>query len=189
MKFELMLTGRIPSSNKKLNLDLAKRIRRQVDDQMKTLWEANPLSGFQKWRANKEYNENTWEGAAVFDKKDRKFVALINDRLLLAARISFHFYDPEGGLDIKSHIVDVDNRLKVLLDLLRVPDDLKQVPEDIDTNYCLLSDDKLVWGVSVERHRLLAPINSENHFTRLVVEVVPAKMAMGNISLFGVEAH
>jgi len=62
---------------------------------------------------------------------------------------------------------DIDNRIKVLLDGLRMP---KTVPElggvqidsaDEDPFYCLLEDDKLITSISVTTDRLIIPRKAE----------------------------
>jgi hypothetical protein len=66
---------------------------------------------------------------------------------------------------------DLDNRIKTLLDALKVPDQ-GQVCEQSEPNmHVLLEDDSLVTGLSVETRRLLnRPDKSENE-VRLIIEV------------------
>jgi hypothetical protein len=57
---------------------------------------------------------------------------------------------------------DIDNRIKVLLDGLRMPTDVKElggipINADEDPFYCLLEDDKLITSVSVTTDRLIVP--------------------------------
>ena len=80
-------------------------------------------------------------------------------------------YPPECNLDIlflnrhspgkPIHAGDIDNRLKTILDALRIPSDLQELPDsatpepDEDPFFCLLEDDKLVTHLSVETDQWL----------------------------------
>ena len=73
---------------------------------------------------------------------------------------------------------DLDNRLKTLLDALRAPKVLAEVPEhaqpsaDESPFLCLLEDDALIDGLSVTTDRLLRPEENPSNFV-LVIHVVP----------------
>jgi hypothetical protein len=73
---------------------------------------------------------------------------------------------------------DIDNRIKVLLDGLTLPDvtsDLDGLPIDADENpfFCLLEDDKLITSISVTTDRLLTPLkgNEKIHDVSLIIHV------------------
>ncbi|TDH39022.1 hypothetical protein E2A64_08035 [Pseudohoeflea suaedae] len=189
MKFQLLLSGRIPSGNKSVNPDFAKRIRLQIHDQLQSLWQSLPLSEYSKWKDYDEYSDVSWEGCCVFPILDVRHIALINSRNFAAARLDIHFYDPEGGLNLKSEVVDVDNRLKVLFDALQIPQNNRHIPDGIERLHTLLENDRFIWDVSVQRHRLLRKIEDSDFFTQIIVEFIPQRVVIGNLSLFGVEAH
>ena len=71
---------------------------------------------------------------------------------------------------------DIDNRLKTLLDSLRMPKDISEIPSDYiqesDENpfFCLLEDDILISDLSVSTDRLLEPCESRSH-VKLIVRV------------------
>jgi hypothetical protein len=73
---------------------------------------------------------------------------------------------------------DIDNRLKTLLDALRVPDVIKGMPdmpsEDEDPFFCLLEDDCLITALSVTTDTLLVPQADEErqHDVVLVIHVI-----------------
>lgn len=75
---------------------------------------------------------------------------------------------------------DIDNRIKVLLDGLRMPVDVKElggIPIDADEDpfYCLLEDDKLITSVSVTTDRLIIPRKtdqSENDIALMIKATV-----------------
>lgn len=73
---------------------------------------------------------------------------------------------------------DIDNRLKVLFDGLRMPQTCDEVcgdtaAPDEDPFYCLLEDDKLISKVQVETNWLLTPAGQGEHIhdVNLVVRV------------------
>lgn len=73
---------------------------------------------------------------------------------------------------------DIDNRIKVLLDGLRMPEDEKElggckIEADEDPFYCLLEDDKLISKFSVTTDRLIMPRESahEPDDVELVIHV------------------
>jgi hypothetical protein len=85
--------------------------------------------------------------------------------------------DVPGG--IVRHGGDIDNRLKVLFDALRMPtranevDDVQQPPNENPCCFCLLSDDKYIDQISVTTDRLLTPQESTEsiHDVILVIHV------------------
>lgn len=104
-----------------------------------------------------------------------KFVPLVTEELDLLCSIDILFLRP----DRPGSVVwagDIDNRLKTLLDALRVPEAAENYVStppsaDMDPFFVLLEDDKLITRVSVETDRLLAPVNGDNADVRLVLHV------------------
>ena len=88
---------------------------------------------------------------------------------------------------------DIDNRLKTLLDAMRIPevgeDYASREPSDDEVPFfCLLEDDKLITKVAVETDRLLEPIGNsvDAADARLVItvrlrpyEITPYNMHFG----------
>lgn len=90
---------------------------------------------------------------------------------------------------------DLDNRIKVLFDALRIPQDDNEVrdlkPESGDEEQflvCLTEDDKLITGFCCRTDRLLEPANSgaEENNVRLVinVEIKATKLTPENMGYF-----
>jgi len=86
---------------------------------------------------------------------------------------------------------DIDNRIKVLFDGLRMPDtvaELGGLPIDSDENpfFCLLEDDSLITNVTVTTDRLLTPQETPEeriHDVHLVIHatvVNPSALFTGN---------
>jgi hypothetical protein len=74
---------------------------------------------------------------------------------------------------------DIDNRIKTLLDGLRAPQQLTEIPdgavpaEGEEPFYCLMSDDVVIRGFSVKSDQLLVPSDSSarNEYARVVIGV------------------
>jgi hypothetical protein len=69
---------------------------------------------------------------------------------------------------------DLDGRIKTLLDAISMPQHVEQVLGKTGPNnqiYCLLGDDSLVSGLSVETDRLLTPGDNPADWVRLHIEV------------------
>jgi hypothetical protein len=69
---------------------------------------------------------------------------------------------------------DVDGRMKTLLDALSMAQHVEQVLNDSAAParlYCLLEDDSLISGLSVESERLLGAADLPGDYAKLVIEV------------------
>jgi hypothetical protein len=79
--------------------------------------------------------------------------------------------DSPGGLVENGG--DLDNRIKVLFDSLKVPDRGSMgafEPKDgQDPFFCLLSDDRLITDVSVTTDRLLSPMDTDERIHDVVL--------------------
>ena len=85
---------------------------------------------------------------------------------------------------------DIDNRIKVLFDGLKMPEtvsDLGDIPleSDEDPFFCLLEDDSLITSVSITTDRLLTPQESDEniHDVCLIIHATvlnPAALFAGN---------
>ncbi len=120
-----------------------------------------------------------------------RFVPLVRKEWHLECLLSILFLrrdQPGTGL---VHRGDLDNRLKTLIDALRFPDTPNEaggaVPQDgEDPFFCLLEDDALITGLSVETDRLLdAGLAGEDESTVALVisvEVRPYHPTWFNLS-------
>jgi len=86
---------------------------------------------------------------------------------------------------------DIDNRIKVLFDGLKMPKqlaelgDYAQIDADEDPFYCLLEEDSLVTSVTVTTDRLIVPLkpNQDDSHVMLIVHVTmvnPSAIFAGN---------
>jgi hypothetical protein len=157
MEFTLTYRGPLPAS--KGTPQDKRRIREYLHPQLKELWEHAPLKGKHNLLTTEQIYEN--ENIAIIEpKKGFNFVALVSDKLGLAAHLHITFlrHGPLGKLI--SNGGDLDNRLKALFDGLASPDEnqIAQAPPSIkapENIFCLLSDDSLIHSFTVAADRLL----------------------------------
>jgi hypothetical protein len=99
------------------------------------------------------------------------------------------FYEPEGSLRVTSDVADPDNRIAGLLDLLSVPNPTAVEQVAAEPAYVLMEDDKLVWGLAVERRRLLREVEGHREFTRILVHAFPTAPTLDNPALIDIPSH
>jgi hypothetical protein len=93
-----------------------------------------------------------------------RFASLVSAKLSLVAELSISFLRPQAPGSLITHGGDIDNRLKTLLDALRVPKVHNELPPaaipgaDEDPYFCLLDDDNLVSSLSIRTDQLLEPV-------------------------------
>lgn len=106
------------------------------------------------------------------------FAPLITERLNQVASLHITLLTPEEPGRAITQGGDLDNRLKTLLDALRSPKVLSELPaaakptEDETPFFCLLEDDALVNSISVVSDRLLRPTDNSSTVL-LIIHVVP----------------
>lgn len=171
-------------------------IRRSFHPQLKRLWEITPFlntgerSGpttyYQPGSETPQYSRDHLSAANAFHGFN--FVPLVTEKLNLLCGLEILFLRPDrpGGI----YAGDLDNRLKVLFDALRMPtpdeaQNLTPPSEEEKPFYCLLQDDKLITKVSVETDQLLqfvTPVADASE-VRLVITVRlrPQDMHLGNM--------
>lgn len=131
--------------------------------------------------------------AAMYPRLGYRFVPLVREKLSIQCDLDVLFLrrDMPGSV---LHAGDIDNRIKTLIDALRMP---LSVPElgshttpdpDEDPFFVLMEEDKLVSGFSVETDRLLDPAKSpdpevDKRWAQVVITVNlrPAVALMSNL--------
>lgn len=118
-------------------------------------------------------------------------MALVREKLKLVCDLDILFLRRENPGQLISGGGDLDNRIKVLFDALRIPQDDNELrglePADkTKVLLCLTEDDKLITGFRVVADRLLEPAvsESEQNNVRLIinVEVKATKLTPENIA-------
>ena len=108
--------------------------------------------------------------------QDLEFVPLVRRQWRITCSLSILFlrHDPPGSAVSAG---DLDNRLKTLIDCLRMPHNSREIaPGSLNKEelplYVLLEDDDLISDLSVETDRLLKPPNGKTDLDRRQVHVV-----------------
>jgi hypothetical protein len=110
-----------------------------------------------------------------------RFVPLVSAKGGFTCSLNILFLRRDNPGSIIQNGGDIDNRIKVLLDGLRMPLSVAElgghtIDEDEDPFYCLLEDDNLIGGVSVTTDRLITPKTKAEdvHDVYLVIHVTVA---------------
>lgn len=173
MEFRLIYRGRLPalsSGRGGTRREDKHAIRKELHRQLKQLWQDN---SFLRQRGSARIHIEE-AGKPVIDcsrlemiashypKRNFRFVPLVNyhDGIACSLDILFLRRDNPGAL-IKSG-GDIDNRIAVLFDALRMPKDEQEIagyePEGTEQPFfCLLEDDLLINNVNIVTDRLLLP--------------------------------
>lgn len=193
MKFTLVYEGELRSNDRPPR---KWEIRKQIHPQLQELWRVNPTlkhvarnsliprrggdffvtdqhhSFDDTYSLRQTGDPNAMDLCAPIERGGRKFIPLVRDSFALNCALKIIFLRKEepgriyqGG--------DVDNRIKTLFDALSIPS-REQIISDTslaDPIYCLLEDDRLISGFSVETHRLLSRPGVTEHHVQLIVEV------------------
>ena len=164
------------------------QLRRHFHRQLKILWNQKPLSGFREKlldQTGKDQSINVIKEIEGF-----RFAPLVAEKVSLVAELDISLLRPEppGSIIIQSG--DIDNRLKTLLDALKVPSSPGALPSgetpgrDEDPFFCLLEDDSLITRISVSTDRLLEPgIDPSEAIIQIHVTTKHVEVYMGTIGL------
>ena len=145
------------------------QIRLALHGQLRTLWREHWfLSSWEKpegaqGRTSADVMADNWQRCSM------RFLPLVNSKSRLACALDILFLrrDPPGSPIITGG--DIDNRLKVLLDGLKMPKDCSQLPAKWQPEptqnplYCLMEDDSLITEIKVTSDRLLVPAAEKEH--------------------------
>jgi hypothetical protein len=162
-------------------------IRRALHPQLKRLWQEQPLAAAAQ--ALLAQPARPGQLSVVIEKGGVLVAPLVTARLDLYAEVSVMLLrqQPRGALITDGG--DLDNRLKTLLDGLRVPhgslegrSELPVMP-DPSPMFCLLEDDALVSKIAVESDRLLRPASPDEVVAVIHVHVKKTVLTPANMAL------
>ena len=103
-----------------------------------------------------------------------RFAPLVTERLRLFGGLRITMLRPEAPGSIVTQGGDIDNRIKTLLDALRMPKGCQELPRNDaakdgeDPFFCVLEDDNLITEFSVVTDRLLEPCEHSSLVVLLV---------------------
>ncbi len=182
VKFRLLYQGPLPSqSSADTRLKDKNHLRGHFHCQLKELWTQHPmLRLIDETGASDPLDFRELGRYKIANKNNDiyNFFPLIGDFYGASCSLEILFLrrDAPGGL--VKHGGDIDNRIKVLFDGLRMPTGTPEMPDHPATSgqdpfFCLLQDDKFVDEVKITTDRLLTPLQtSENeHDVLLVIDV------------------
>ena len=172
MEFTLYYEGPLKSRGSK---EAKHRLRKHFHPQLNTLWDQEPLRQFESFRR------------ALGDPMTRHFhgfafTSIINNTFHYVAELDIILLRSEPIGNIVNTTGDIDNRLKTLLDALRMPDGIDELPRNL--NYkdeekpccCLLQDDSLISVLRISTKQLLVPGYDPKNVI-LIIDVVAKKIA------------
>jgi hypothetical protein len=132
-----------------------------------------------------------WDDMKPTECGEFAFLALVREKLNLVCDLDILFLRRENPGQLIGGGGDLDNRLKVLFDALRVPNEMEVRGLEPDPDrfiVCLMEDDKLITGFRVTSDRLLEPANTEaeqnNVHLVINVEVKATKLTTENMAYF-----
>jgi hypothetical protein len=117
------------------------------------------------------------------------FAPLVSAKIHFVAEIEILMLRPEAPGAIITQGGDIDNRIKTLLDSLKVPEPNALPPgatplPDQSPFFCLLEDDNLVTKLSVNTDRLLEPVQNASEVVLLIhVNTKALSVLAGTIGL------
>lgn len=161
------------------------RLREQFNPQLKALWSQDPLLNFRSFYQCDDINNSIARKIKGFT-----FVPLICKSLSIVARMHITILRPESPGSIIVQGGDIDNRLKTLLDSLKIPSEPNDLPPNVLPEpsepffFCLLDDDNLITDLSVSTKRLFIPsLKIGEVITILDIETVKIGTLMGGMEL------
>jgi hypothetical protein len=169
MEFRLLYEGPLKTNRGPVEKQV---LRREFHGQLKELLTRPPMQPFKRLVDAKH------QRATIAEIGGFTFIPLISERLSHVARLEITLLSPEEPGRVITQGGDLDNRVKTLLDALRMPkvkDEIpaEDAPKDGETPfYCLLEDDNLISGITVVGDRLLRTVADRSHVF-LVIRVIP----------------
>ena len=185
MEFRLIYEGPLPGQAARSEHKWA--IRKALHPQLERLWSQEPLSaGAAEWLAFPAAPNTT---SIIVERGSVRIAPLVTARLRLFAEVSILIFRQQARGDLISNEGDIDNRLKTLIDGLRIPRvaqeaRLAAIGETIPSPFfCLLEDDALITKVSVESEQMLRPSPQEDVLAIISVVVKKSVVTNDNIGL------
>jgi hypothetical protein len=177
MEFHLIYEGSLPAAGqggKKTRAREKHDIRKVFHKQLASLWKTHPfLYGFSGGN-----DKDIRALASRYARCGYNFLPLVSEWFMVACSLDILFFRRDGPGSLVKSGGDIDNRIKVLFDALRMPQTCDEVCKDVpgpdeDPFYCLLEDDKLISNVRVDTNWLLVPpAQSEYiHDVHLIIQV------------------
>jgi len=159
------------------------RLRQYFHPQIKELWNQPPLNehsqlidpSFESTGSVGQIVVTSHEEPSVVKRVGTyDFASVVSSQINLVADLTITFLRPEPPGAIVTQGGDIDNRIKTLLDALKIPDGPGALPKgacpsaDERPFFCLLEDDNLVTSLNIKTDRLLEPNVPSNEAVLLI---------------------
>ena len=149
-------------------------LRKAFHPQLRELWKQQPLARVKGDLLNPSHKHSVIKPVGSF-----RFASLISSRIDLLGVLDILMLTPGEPNSIISS-GDIDNRLKTLLDSLKCPTHVQDIPAgevpsaDESPFYCLFEDDNLITSIKVSRDRLLESEDDSDVFLLIHVKTLPS---------------
>jgi hypothetical protein len=173
MQFRLIYQGKLPSGGAETQRKWKHEIRRTIHQQLLELWTVHPfLKRFTEGRVPKNFPDMSETVSVMHDMAEKfpkygsfRFLPLIRNSSGVACALDILFLRRDEPGQLVRSGGDIDNRIKVLFDALRMPQETPEIrgfdPQaGEDPFLCLLQDDRLITEFNVTTDRLLTPVGS-----------------------------
>jgi hypothetical protein len=208
MKFHLVYSGRL-SSGSTPKPNEARDIRDQLSPQLKRLWETHralqvlgssswvrgagarpvfllpspsPFDEMQLVEEEELHKQGLVNLCAPLQIAEKHYIPLVRKTLDLNCSLEILFLRKGDPGALVTQDGDIDNRMKVLLDALKMPspDNAQKYPQSESPTYCLMESDSLVQGLDIDTDRLLFPQTQDEKEVHLVIEVTVHVLRVGH---------
>jgi hypothetical protein len=184
LRFRLFYRGQLPSGAGRTKTEFKHYLRGQLHPQVRAVWEGERV--FRDHEVVAEGSADEYPKLPILRTvAGRSFIPLASMRLSCLVEIDCLLLAAEPHGAIVSGAGDIDNRIKTLIDALRMPtpDEMARAapPDGLpEPCYCLMDDDKIVRHLSVTADRLLDPERETDAVVIAEVSIRSTNRAMGN---------
>jgi hypothetical protein len=157
MEFRLVYEGRLPAASSSSRAKEKQEIRKVLHPQLRQLWQTHPRLRSAWLNLNLHMDHHATKAQFGF-----RLLPLVCNYFDSVCALDILFLRRDKPGDLVTSGGDIDNRLKVLLDALRIPQSQAEIAgatpgQDEDPFCCLLEDDKLVTELHVTTDQLFTP--------------------------------
>jgi hypothetical protein len=187
LEFHLVYQGALPAAGQgggKSRIHEKQELRKVFHKQLAMLWNTHPfLFDLQAVKPGHVVTDDgprtdSFQLSERYARYGYRFLPLISQFFAVSCSLDILFLRRDGPGSLIKSGGDIDNRLKVLFDGLRMPQTCDEVCGQVPTAEenpfsCLLEDDNLISKVQVETNWLLTPPgpNEHIHDVQLVIRV------------------
>jgi hypothetical protein len=192
MEFTLHYRGPLKAaSQRNTRKDHKHCLRRHFHNQLKELWKLPQLAEFQD--ALRVPEPDVVERRTLLRRVGQyHFAPLVGSYFHLVACLEVVMLRPEPEGRIFQRSGDIDNRLKTLLDALKVPNEPAALPDNLAPPspdetpfFCMLEDDSFITNVDIRTAHWLEPEvqDSDSVVLLLRIRTKPTRVDWGNMGL------